>query len=457
MSENVANILTESQRRNAQRQLRKFFWLNGVAVGCVMDNVLLLWALHNGLSESHVAMLSSFTLLAMPMMFLGKRLSATIGATRAMSLTWFTRYGFVIAMLPAPCLHGGPLEPLLPWLFTVCVLGLFALRSVGMVNTIPIMGEVTTREDQGSFQASTALYANLAYLLTMTAIILVLRRWNTLVSYQGILLVGSLVGMASAGVLRRLPEMGRLRVSARIGLPTVVRHIRNDLVLRRLALSWCTTLGATALIVPIAMLAVKRGYNVSDDAALFFTLLELVGAVLAAYAMSIIADHTGPRPILTLGLGMLTLTTAFWALAPARFFPAAVGAAFLLGGIGRHGIVLALNHYLLASTSSKERVGVSLTLQMLSGGMAGLAGMLIAGGTIRWLSKRMSDGGGLELYQNYYRLVLLLLVPVMLSVLRLPKLNNWSVHNVIGLIFSLRDLRALISLNALKRRQNSGR
>lgn len=450
MTDTASPALNDTQRQQAKRVLSRFYWLNGIVVPCVLENVLLLWALQNGLGAAHTAVLSSFILLSMPMMFLGKRLSAAIGPVRAWSLAWFARYLFVLLMLPAPWMRSTPLEPLVPGLLTVCIFGLFAMRSMGMVNTVPVFGEVTTREDQGSFQAATSLRGHIAYFLTMAGIIALLHWRETPAVYQGILLFGSLVGIVSARLLRRLPELDRLRGSARQRIGTVTRQIRASLLLRRLALSWCAAFTATALIVPIAMLAIKRGYHVADDAALFLTLLELAGAILAAWLMSIVADHTGPRPILVLCMSLFWVTAGFWALAPEKFMPVAVGAVFLLGGIARHGMVLALNHYLLASTETRERIGVSLVMQMASGALSGLAGMLIAGGTIRWLAQNLYPDSGLALYRTYYRLVLLLLLPLTLVVWRLPKLKNWSVSNLIGLVFSVRDLRAMKTLNALR-------
>lgn len=443
--------LTPSQRRDAQRRLLRFFTLNGIVIPCVLENIMLLWALQNGLGPAHVAVLSAFWMLSMPMMIFGKRLSGAIGPTRAWSMAWWIRYLFVLLMLPAPWLRETPLEPLISPLLTICVFGLFSMRSIGMVNSVPVMGEATTRDDQGSFQAAASMRANISYFLTLAAIIGVLRWRETIVVYQGILLFGSVLGILSARMLLRLPEMDGLRRSAHVSIGAVIGHIRGGLLLRRLTVAWCAAFTATALIVPIAMLAVKRGYHVPDDTALFFTLLELAGAILAATSLAVIADHTGPRPILVLGMGLFWVTTAFWAFAPNAFLPVAVGAAFLVGGIARHSIVLALNHYLLAATETRERIGVSLVMQMLSGGVSGLAGMVIAGGTIRWLTPRFASGSELGLYRTYYRLVLLLLPGLTLLVWRLPKLKDWAVSNVIGLIFSIRDLKTLWTLNALKR------
>ncbi|MCA1809725.1 MAG: hypothetical protein LC725_09800, partial [Lentisphaerae bacterium] len=292
--------LTEDQRTEAQRLLMRFFLINGIVVTCVMENILLLWALQNDLSAAHVAVITTFSMLTMPMMLAGKRISAALGLARAWSLAWFYRYFFVLAMLPAPWLRGTAMAPVAPWLITICIFGLFSMRSIGMVNNLPIIGGITTRDDQGSFQAKVTLRSYSTYFVGTGCLVGLLHWRDTPATFQIILLCGSLLGMYSASLLRRLPELDDSRDAARVGLLKIIRHMLQSVTLRRLAAGWCGTAVATALIVPIAMLAVKRGYNVPDNTALFFTLLELAGSIVAAYALTVIADHTGPRPILIL-------------------------------------------------------------------------------------------------------------------------------------------------------------
>jgi len=88
-------------------------------------------------------------------------------------------------------------------------------------------------------------------------------------------------------------------------------------------------------------------------------------------------------------------------------------------------------------------------MQVLSGAVSGLGGMVIAGGLLRALSPSM--GEGLALYQLYYRIVFGMVLVLLVAAVRLPRLKEWAVHNVIGLIFSFNDLRTLLVLNRLQR------
>ncbi|MFN2350459.1 MAG: hypothetical protein ABR497_00785, partial [Kiritimatiellia bacterium] len=69
----------------------------------------------------------------------------------------------------------------------------------------------------------------------------------------------------------------------------------------------------------------------------------------------------------------------------------------------------------------------------------------------RYLPVWTAGGTDLGLYRTYFRIVLLFAAAASLTAWRLPQLKSWTVRNVIGLVFSMRDFRTLMTLNALKR------
>ncbi len=441
--------LTESQRNQAQRHIRRYSWFNGIAITCVMDNVLLLWALRNGLSAPLVAVLSSFAFLSMPFMLLGRQLSATLGLVRAWSLCWFLRYVFVLIMVPVPLLRGSGVEAAIPMIITACTFLLFAFRSIGMVNVVPLIGAITMPTDVGSFQAGMHLRNHIAHFASLLVVIGILRHHDEVETYQVLLTLACVAGFVSVYQLRHTPEPGALRLGARFSLRKIADHIAGRKSLRRLAMVWGSAATLIALTVPISMLALKNGYGISDDAVLAFTLLELIGVILAASLVSIASDHSGPRPLIILGMMLFTGTSLFWAFAPSTFFLPGVAIAFLLSGIAKGTLMLSLNHYLLASSRAGERFGVGLFMHIASGAASGVSAILIAGGLLSLLTPHL--GEGLPLYHTYYRLILALTLAITLfTILCLPRLKDWTVRNVIGLIFSFADIRTLITLNRLR-------
>lgn len=441
--------LGTDHRAVARARILRFFAVNGVAVTFVMDNILLLWALQNGLSAPQVAVLSSFIFLSMPFMFLGRQLSVRVGLVKAWSLCWGLRYIFVIVMIPLPWLREGAWEGAIPHLLLLCAFALFSLRSVGMVNTVPLIGAITDPSNVGSFHAASHLRFNLLHALTLVIVNLVLGWRDSIGVYQLFLLAGAAAGFTSVALLARVPEPPDQHPAKQQSLRTTWRKLAGHTPLRRLIWTWSGSTSLIALTAPIGLLAVKNGYALSDQVALTFIIVEVGGAIIAAWLVSMAADHTGPRPLLIVGLALLLGPALYWALAPVTpWWPGLVG-AFGLTGAAKSILLLALSHYLLASSEREARLDLGIMMQMTSGLASGLAGIVVAAGLLRLLTAGF--GEGLPLYQAYFRIILVGGSTIMIATaIGLPRLKDWAVRDVIGLLFSLNDIRALLTLNRMR-------
>ncbi len=448
-SESSLTILSAKTVATARQRVLLFFSLNGVAVTFVMENILLLWALQNGLSAPQVAVLSSFVFLTMPFMFLGRQLSARFGLVKAWSACWLVRYVFVLLMIPVPWLRGGPWEEAIPVLILSCTFALFCLRSMGMINTVPFIGAITEPADIGSFQAASHFRNNLSYATTLVLVNVVLGWRDTIGIYQLFLLAGTLAGFISVAILMRVPEPPGHAPSAHRSFMDIWLDLRRRTPLRRLVWTWGGSASLIALTAPIGILAVKNGYGSSDQVALFFIIVEVAGATMAAWLVGMAADHTGPRPLLILGLAMLLGPTLYWALAPeTMWWPGLIG-AFLCTGAAKGILLLALSHYLLASTQAHERMDLGIVMQMTAGAVSGVTGIVVAAGLLRLLAPGF--GEGLDLYQVYFRIIAIAGIAIVVATaIGLPPLKDWAVRDVIGLLFSLTDMRTLLTLNRIR-------
>jgi HEAT repeat protein len=129
-----------------------------------------------------------------------------------------------------------------------------------------------------------------------------------------------------------------------------------------------------------------------------------------------------------------------------------VGLAFFIAGLCKTGIIITTNHYFLTAVDDRDRVGTSMFIRMISGGAAGFAGS-VGGGTILKILGIL-DVSGLDLYRTYFRIIILVFIPFLITILRLEPLKEWKVRNILGLIFSPRDLRALFVMNKLDKNAN---
>lgn len=393
----------------------RFSWLNGISVACLMESVLILFAIANGMSAPLVAVMASFIYLTMPFMIAGKGLASHIGVARTWAFGWFWRYISGLLLIVAPFFGGVTHQAVSTGLILVGAFGFAMFRSIGVLAPKPLAGEIAVGPERGRFLAGSSMRTNGTHLVMMLAIVLWLRWSDSLWVYQAILAVGCCTGIYASTVLARIPESRAPRLSARRSLSEAVRDLLSTAEHRHLLVSWCVGFAAFNLVLPIMLIAVKNGYLVSDAAALFLSLLILLGAVAVAAFNGRIADRTDPRRLFMAYLLLLTAITACWAFAPARFMALPVAASFFLAGACKTGILLSLNHHFLDAIDNDRRVGTALVVQVLSGTIAGLAGALLGGGLLKLLSA--VGGSGLDIYRGYFKVTLVLTI-VLIAILR---------------------------------------
>ena len=449
------NQLTRDQRAVGQRRFRQFLLLNGVSVALLMENMLILYAIRNGASDPVVAVIASFVHLTMPAMVLGKRWVSRFGLSRTMALGWFFRYVSAMLMVLAPLLAALGSQAAAIGSIIAGAFGFAFFRAIGSVANTPLTGEITTPDERGTFISGNHTRVQSAFIVTMASAVLVLRVADALWVYQIIITVGCLVGFYAVTILARVPESSAPSRSARIGLRDVIRELAGTPRLRRLFAGWAGGFVSFAVVIPYAMIAVKNGYGLSDYEALSYSLVLVVGSISSALLNGLVADRVGPRPLIIIYVAGLLVVAGFWALAPAVYYPIPVGAAFFLAGMCKAGIIIGLGHYFLSAAEQSQRVGAALVMRIGGGAAAGITGSVI--GAILLDVLRAGGLTGLDIYQGYFRIMLVPLAVFVVLAVRLERLSEWRISNVLGLMFSPRDLRALFVLNRLRRSQDGSR
>ena len=447
-------FLSSDQRATGRRLLHRFLKLNGITVALLLENMLILYALRNNVADPLVAVLASFVHLTMPFMLVGKLSVARIGAARTWGLGWFFRYASASLMVLAPFVDRVAPQAAVSAVILVGAFGFALFRSFGTVANTPLVGEVTTRDNRGSFLSGNFLRSYTTHLLTTTTVILVLRSIDEIWVYQ--LFIGSacLIGFYASTVLARVPESSVPRASARKPLRVAMKNLWTHSRVRRLLFAWSAGLVAFTIVIPFMMMAVKSGYGIPDSTALVMSLILLVGGIAAALINGVIADRVGPRPLLLLYTIGLLMPTLYWAFAPQEPQLVVVGLAFFVAGYCKVGIIVGLNQYFLASVDESDRVGSALFIRVVSGAAAGLAGSVVGGGLLSVFERLGMSGLGI--YRTYFGVIAGAIVLLVLMIRRLERLDEWPIRSILGLVMSPRDIQALFVLNRLRER-SSGR
>jgi len=419
----------------------------------MMNDLLILYGIRNGLTDPQIAVLASFIHLTMPFMLIGKQLIPRYGLARSWSWAWFLRYVFGSVLLLAPFV--GRSAP--QWAVAATVLlgafGFSMFRSIGLTANSPLMGEITTNRDRGRFISGNWMRAQAATFFSMILVIFVMRFYSEMWVYQVLIGLGCIIGFYSSFILARVPETEAPRLSARKPVLESLKISFSRRRYRRTLVAWAAGFSAYVLIVPFSIVLIKNGYGLSDYAALMFSLLLLVGGISAALVNSGISDRVGPRPLLVIYIFGFFIVAGYWVFAPDTFHPLMVAFIFFLAGFMKTGLNVGISHYFLSAVDTQDRVGISMFARMFSGAVAGIAGSVGGGTTLKVLQSM--DITGLQLYRTYFLIVFAVLIPLCVLIIRLEPLKEWPVRNVLGLLFSMRDLKALYVMNRLEQSHGS--
>jgi hypothetical protein len=298
----VQGKLSLSQQATGRKKWHIFNMFNAVSFVCIADSVLYLFALEIGCPQYIIPIIASFMNLAFLVMPLGKVLSAKVGATSTIAFFWVLRslFALIIAASPFVISWFGLSAGIVTLL--VGVFGYFASRSAGLVAINPLLGEITLPEQRGKFTALIFRNFNFIALLGLVVISFVMKKHASEQSFQIIISCGVLFGLVSSFVVSRIAETKIPKESARIPIWHSLKSV--DRTGKRLIFANIAGISGIVLVLPISIIAVKAGYNVTDSTALVCALIQFAGGVLIASISGIVSTHSGPRPVILIAFSL---------------------------------------------------------------------------------------------------------------------------------------------------------
>jgi len=442
------SILSFSEKIMGRRRFLWFTRINAISFGCLAESILILYAIKNGAEDWLVGVIASLFQLTMPLMFVGKWFIGKYGASRTFALSWIFRNlsGAMLIFVPILSRNVHPAVGL--FVLALSAFGFFGFRSIGFTANIPLIAEVTDKNNRGKFISQIWLHFNLFYLFTMLALIGALKLSNQMLTYQIIIIFGSLAGFVAAFFILRVPETIHPTNSGQLPIRHSFYYLWKTPRPRKLLFAWSAASAGMVLINSFSMVSLKNGYLISDNSALGFSMVQIGGGIVAAFLNRIILDRVGPRPMLILYSYGLIVISLLWVAAPGHFVNYYLIPIFLLIGLCVAGASIALSHYFLSIVPDKERVSISMLVYVISGIVAGLTGTFVGGGLLKLL--RILNFSGLAVYRVYFIVISFILIPLLFIVCHIERLEEWKIKDVLGIFFSFRDIRSLYTLHRLQ-------
>lgn len=443
----VKGALSPSQMEAGRRNYNIFNLINGFSYICLGEMVIILFAIRMGSPDFCIAILGSFIFLSNFCMPLGKMFMARTGAAKTISVCWILRNVSALLVATAPLL--ALLHPAAGiGVIMLGAFGFYACRSTGVVGTQPLMGELTTPENRGKFTSGNYRLFNIAGIIMLSLIIALMNVSRDTWVFEAIIVTGAIFGFISAWFIGRVDETEALRISAAKPIMDDVKTTLKSPMRLKQIMANCVVSSAITLTLPISMLALKRGYGISDSDALLFALVQFAGGILTSYITSLLAEETGPRPLAILFYCSTLALCILWIIGPDTFQWGYSIWPFALAGAAYLGTGIAMTQYFLTTVPNKERVGASLTIYVISGVTAGVVGSVFGGGLLKWL-----DTFGLipmDMFRLYFLIVLAALLFGLLLLCKLEPKADWDVGEVLSLAFAPKDIVALFNLYSIK-------
>ncbi len=453
-----ASVLTRNERLEGRRRFLWFGVFNAASFNLLTGNLITLYLLRLDASRTVVGVIASFSFAAFFVSLLGRRLVPLFGLIRLFSLAWLFRY---LLMLPAAA---APLILLnfgaAPAIFAVGVgsLGFHFFRGLGLVANSPVIGSLSDGPDRGAFLSRFQIRIAISSTLTGLLIVLFVDPEASLARYALLLGTGILLGMVAAALLAALPEPPGLGVGHKSGsLMGAFRRALGEKQLHRFFLAFTVFAVANGVYRSFLVVTAKQVYGFSDRTAYLLTVIGFLGTLTMGLMSRLLTDRIGAKPMTLVFVGVIGLgTIPLIMLPPLVGLPGILlmGALFFTVMLGVTGGETTAQAYFLALTSPKERLELGLFF-FIALGSGGTLGSALGGAVLDGLT--LGLGLGIDLaFRIFFAGSLLLLLLAFLLFSRLERMGAYSFRGALGVLFSLRDLRAINLVNRLDETESIG-
>lgn len=421
--------LDAEERRVSQRNYGRFCLVNGASYMCLGENVLVLFAAQLGAPNAVVSLLGAMLYVGYVMVPLGVRRTAKRGAAVSQADFWVARN--IAALFTASAAAVAAFSPPASW--AMLILGAFVFygcRDAGCVLATPLLGDISTQEEAPDLIGSAQAKFNVSAVVVLAAITAATTRWSGRGALAAIIVVGAFLGVASSTFLRGVRETGKVMESAREPLVPGMREAVGNRDLRLLSVAWGLANCGIMLLIPISMLALKRGCGFSDSRALVCSCVQFLSGCFFSVASGPLCRRFGPRRVLLATTAAMPFVPAFWFFAPSGGTAALAGGIVLFAWLGALNVLVGnvpQSYFLLACPDKRKQVAASVAVCLAYGAAAGVfssvLGSWLVSGSASWSSGLgAAFAGSLGPFRLYFLLVLPVIAAAIVSAFRLRTL-----------------------------------
>jgi len=458
----MPNAISPGKLQKARSKFYYFNFLNSFSFVFVSGSFLTLFAIRLGASKAIVGLLNAVAYLTFFLMPAGKKLVQKHPIVKVFGWGWVSRYIALLPVLFAPLLSAKGHNGAALGLLVAGTTGFAISRGVALIGNNPVVGFLASgggekpRSDRGQFIVNTSIINSLASMVSGLLIAIFLGEQASPWSYALGVGIGIVTGLAGCILLLQTPEPTNYKPETKNTLLSTTLESIKDPAFKRFILIFMVLSFASGMGRSFLPVYAKDAFHQADDAVMVYSLLASLGAVAMGLLSRLVVDRLGSKPLFII----------FSALGLASFIPMAIipsGRSVLASGTVA-ALFLSFIHFLSAfGFSGEENAGQTYyfslvprnkTLDLsvvyyIAYGMGGALGSGFGGVLLD-----LFDSFGLSQnnsFRLFYALLSLMLIAALSAMRKLKRLGSASVSESIGVMFSLRDLKAFDLLARLDR------
>ena len=446
--------LSPGELSRARSRFYILMFFNVISFTVVSENIITLYALRLGADSFLVGLISSFLYFGFLAMLIGRPLAARMGMIRLYGTFWLLRYLVLIPLVFAPLLAEHSVRAAL-MLLLGCIFSFHFIRGIGVTGYNPVLGEIAGEKDRGAFLARNQTIVHLVTPIVGVVMGFLLAGKAPLYMYSVFVAVAILAGMIATYMIFKLPEpIGGRQAAAQ----KVWRGLRAAFARRsfsKFILIHFFNLLLVFMIAPFIVLYVKRVYLIDDQGGIFLTVIGSLGALAMSLVSGFLIDKLGARPLFFIFSAVSTIMLVPLVVSP----PIAqqpvlwvfLAVLFFFQFMGRFGLLNAGQTYFFSVVKPGERLNLGI-VYLLTIGIAGGVGSMAGGAMLAGLQNVLPDER--EAFRLFFLLIALLMALMLFFVRRLDNVGAYPILNVLSVMFSPRDLRAMSLIHRLRRSRN---
>lgn len=438
--------LRESEKQIGRRAMVIEECINGIAYPLLGDTIVYLLAVQFHAGNMALGYISSASYIAgiflplVPLLFRGRN------QVRSQMFCWYIRAFFCLAYLSL--LHVPAPQARIILLVTFTLFCTF--RMIGIAFNDFTIKSISSASNRGKVVAEVniAYQGSSMFFRFLTGLVMRLSYFTTLSGLVALQMVGVAANMISAAFVGRIPCRATVQYTRGHGVLYQLRlGMKNELLCPRLVLRWVTTMAMVVFNMSVPFMRVESHF--SQSLVMFYSVSLGLAYVCAGMATRSTADRLGSKPLVILSSLFAAFTLIIWATIPSS----ASFVWFMILGFLTNFFLSSANMLCIRLVTQVMPDEDSISFNSMVNFI--IAILALASGMI---SGFLADKVNPWFVGNGYSLVFAFAGVLSLTVLflscTLREGGSASMHDAASVVFSLRGIRAVNTMDHLTKERD---